>query len=372
MKRAIRKTEYFINDLPRRLYLFKISYSEKKAIRKKKPLYNGIHWSDSRQKEFDDLWIENYGKKIKPYWNKLYESMNGVYCRNYFPEMLYSTKLEPLLNPPEYCKVISDKSLTETLYGAVRGVTFPETLLVNSNGVFLDGGRNVLGFNEAIGKLCNAGACVIKPTVETGSGKGVLFLNISGGKDSESGADIESIFKKYDKDFIIQLTVKNNKQLSALYPASLNTFRIITYICGGKVRCAPVSLRIGAGKNRVDNIHKGGLVVGVNADGTLKKFAYKLGYGDKSVKFTAHPDTNTVFENYYIGEIEKMISAAEELHAATPQLGIISWDLTFDESDNIVLIEANCRGQSVWFPQIVNECPIFGEDTPYMINRIKP
>ena len=198
-----------------------------------------------------------------------------------------------------------------------------------------------------------------------------MFLNLANGKDVESGKDIEQILNKYKKNYIIQQIVKNSRVLNDLYLNSLNTFRIITYIVNGKINTAPVSLRIGAGDNKIDNIHKGGLVVGVNFDGTLKKYAYQLGYGDNSVKFAEHPDTGVIFENYYVGDIQKMISAAVKLHEITPQLGIISWDLTFDENNNVVLIEANCKEQSVWFPQIVNECSLFGEDTQYMINKIR-
>lgn len=371
MKKTLKKFEYFINGLPLKLYLFKIGYSEKNAIKKKISLYDCVQWSESRQKEFDDFWVENYGKKIKPYWNKLYESINGVYHYDYFPEILYSTELEPLLNPAEYCKVFSDKSITEIVYGKAQGVSFPKTLLVKCNGSYLDSERSILCYDDAIQSILNAGVCLIKPTVETGSGKGVKFLNIVNGKDIESGEKIKQVLNNYKKNFIIQQIVKNSNALNELYPDSLNTFRIITFIVNGRINTAPVSLRIGAGNNKVDNIHKGGLVVGVNFDGTLKKYAYQLGYGDNSAKFSEHPDTGVVFDNYYVGNIQQMISVAVKLHEITPQLGIISWDLTFDENDNVVLIEANCKEQSVWFPQIINECPLFGEDTQYMINKIR-
>lgn len=371
MIKTVKRIENFINDLPEKLYLFKIVYSEKKAIKKKRILYADVDWSESQQKEFDDFWVENYGKKIKPYWNKLYESINGVYHYDYFPEMLYSTELEPLLNPEEYCKVFSDKSLTEIVYGKVCGVFFPEMLLANCNGSFIDGNRSMLSFDDAVKSICEAGNCVIKPTVETGSGKGVRLLNIVNGKDSATGIETETIIKNYSENFIVQRLIKNSKALSNLNPGSLNTFRVITYIVNGKINAAPVSLRMGVGDSGVDNIHKGGLVAGVNEDGTLKKYAYQLGYGDNSAKFTKHPDTNIVFENYCVGDIKKLLSTAVKLHETTPQLGIISWDLTFDENDNVVLIEANCKEQSVWFPQIINECSLFGEDTRYMINKIR-
>ena len=47
----------------------------------------------------DKFYYENYGKKIKKDWHKLYQSYTGVYRHNYFPEILFSMKLEPLTNP---------------------------------------------------------------------------------------------------------------------------------------------------------------------------------------------------------------------------------------------------------------------------------
>ncbi len=371
MSKIVRIIENRINGLPQKFYLSKIRYGEKIAIRRKKQIFEEIKWSDEKRKQFDAFWLSSYGKKIKPYWHKLYESANGVYHFDYFPENLYSTELEPLLNPTEYCRVFSDKNLTEAIYGSVEEVHFPVTILANCNGCFSDGKGRTLSSGEATDLLQNIGKCVIKPSVDSGSGKGVMFAEFCKGIDINSDKTVESIFSKYKKDFVVQKILKNAKTLFDIYPNSLNTFRVITYIVDGKVCSAPVSLRIGAGDNKVDNIHKGGLVAGVNGDGTLKKYAYQLGYGDSKTRFTAHPDTGMVFEKYYVGDVRKMISTAEKLHAVTPQLGIISWDMTFDENDNVVLIEANCREQSVWFPQIVNECPLFGDNTEYMINLIR-
>ena len=341
------------------------------AIRKKKPLFSKVEWTREQKQEFEAFWRDNYGKPIKPWWHQLYESMNGVYHFDYFPEMLYSTRLEPLLNPPDYCRVFSDKSLTETIYGNVRDVAFPETILMNCNGAFLTGNRQLLNERDAIALLRDAGECIMKPTVETGSGKGVRFLLLQDGTDTASHCSIKQILDDGGKDFVIQRVLKNSAALSAINPYALNTFRVITYLVNGEIHVMPLSLRIGIDKNRVDNIHRGGLVVGVNADGTLKKTAYQLGYGDRSTTFETHPDTGVTFEGLRIGDVQRMTETAQKLHAATPQLGIISWDLTFDEAERVVLIEANCQGQSIWFPQIVNAEPAFGEDTEFVLKYIK-
>ncbi len=360
-----------INNLPDNLYLLKIVFSENISIKKKKKIFSNISWSNSQQNEFKDFWSNNYGKTIKPWWNKLYESMNGVYHKDYFPEMFYSTKLEPIINPTDYCRIFDNKSLIKTIYSNVEGVTFPNTYLMCCNGTYTDGNHNLLTKDKAIESLSNLGECVIKPTVETGSGSGVLVLNMQNGKDVKTNQSATELISKYGKNFIVQSKIINSKEFSALNPSSINTIRLITYIVEDEVHNVIPVMRIGVGKNEVENIHKGGLCIGVNDDGTLKEKAYQLGYGDKTITYTKHPDTGIEFKGYYIGDIQKMISVAKKMHATTPHVGMISWDFTMDENDNIVMIESNCRGQSVWFPQIVNECPIFGEDTPYMIQKMR-
>lgn len=58
------------------------------------------------------------------------------------------------------------------------------------------------------------------------------------------------------------------------------------------------------------------------------------------------------------------------LHLNAPQLGIISWDLTVDQNGVFVLIEANTRGQSIWFPQMANGMGAFGKNTAEILKFI--
>jgi hypothetical protein len=172
---------------------------------------------------------------------------------------------------------------------------------------------------------------------------------------------------QYKENYIVQLRVKGQKEYEKLHPHSLNTIRIITYIADNDVYHAPLCLRVGCGHSTVDNIHAGGIGIGVTDDGVLKKYGYQLGYGDSKVKYTCHPNTGVVFEGYKIPGTYDMIDVAKRLHCRTPHLGIVSWDLTMDHRGKIVLIEGNLQGQGVWFPQIVHGEPIFGEQTAYFI-----
>ena len=44
-------------------------------------------------------------------------------------------------------------------------------------------------------------------------------------------------------------------------------------------------------------------------------------------------------EGYKIENFERLISAAEKMHYAIPQIGVINWDFTLNEEGEPVLIE---------------------------------
>ena len=165
--------------------------------------------------------------------------------------------------------------------------------------------------------------------------------------------------------------MKQHESIAKIYDSSINTFRTITYVVDGVVHCADLAMRLGSGGGKIDNIHAGGLVIGVENDGMLLKYAYKLGYSDSKEKLDNHPDSGIVFENYKIYGTEKIIECAKELHGLTPHLGMISWDFMVSTDGNPVLIEANYWGQSVWFTQIVHGKPFFGDKTKLILSKIK-
>ncbi len=370
MPTIFKKIENSVNLLPQKYDLLKLNYLENRAILDKRDLFSSVKWTTEQQMEFDNFWTEHYGKKIRSYWNKLYESFNGIYRYDYFPEILFTTKVEPLLNPMRYCDAVNDKSLLDLLYDNIADVRIPKTYLVNCNGVFLSKNRNILSNSKAADEIYDVGECVIKPTIDTGSGKNVLFLDLANGYDKKTGKAISEILLQYDKNYIVQEAITSSKHLKKLYPSSINTIRYITYIVDDEIHSAPASLRIGVNGNKLDNIHLGAISVHIKKDGNLDNTGYQLNYGNQKVVFDSHPDTNVIFKDTFACDIEKVNYIACKLHANTPYLGVISWDFAIDNDDNVVLIEANCRDQGVWFPQILSGEPLFGKDTPYIMELI--
>ena len=125
---------------------------------------------------------------------------------------------------------------------------------------------------------------------------------------------------------MLQERIQCHKDIAAIYPGSVNTFRIMTYRWKDQFFTCPVIMRIGQGGSYLDNAHAGGMFIGINADGTLNKTAFT----EWKKEFTKHPDTGLEFHGYRIPLFPKVIDAAKKMHDTMPQIGVANWDFTLD------------------------------------------
>ena len=229
-----------IVEKARRAYIWQ---SETVSINKKAHLYEQVHWSKHRQDVFDDYWISNYGKKIPNKWHRLYESINGVFNVEYFPERLFTSLYEPTVNRIDYCRTLRDKSFLQTMFGHVDEIRIPKTLLLSSGRYFYDGSQNIITKEEALSLVNNIGEAVIKPTIVHGSGVNIVIVDIKNGIDSISGEAIGSILSRYGSNFCIQEKIIPHQSYKALYEGSINTIKIMTYIIEGSIYHDPIFLQ---------------------------------------------------------------------------------------------------------------------------------
>ena len=339
------------------------------AIYKKKNLYKDINWTNQQRQEFDDYWLMNYGKKISPKWHKLYQSINGTFNVEYIPEILFSVAMEPKMNDYFFSHYLSDKSIVDVFAKDIAKV--PQTLGGCNSGVYYNAEKQIVKKNEFLYSIKNCGEIVIKPTLGGSSGKGVGFLTVKNGVNLEDGNLLSEIIKIYSDNYIIQKRILQCKELESIYSHSVNTIRITTYICDGKVFHMPIALRIGTSNKKIDNIHAGGIGVHVSDDGKLSNLGYQLFYGNLNVKFKVHPDSKVKFSDYIIPNFSRVINAAHTLHNRIPHIRCISWDFSLDENYCPVLIEANLYGQGIWFPQIVSGFGAFGDNTSKILRELR-
>ncbi|WP_017548161.1 sugar-transfer associated ATP-grasp domain-containing protein [Salinicoccus carnicancri] len=349
------------------VYLVKILAGEYYNIFRKRHLYRNVRISESEEAEIQDMWAKHYGRRISTRWHRLYQSYSGRFNVKYFPEMLFTTKLERKLNNREIGRMISDKSFLAMYYRDIEGVRLPDTYLINNSGVFYTSDRKIISKEKAHAALENIGAAVFKPTLDSSSGDSVALYDLRHGADRRTGRTLAEVLDSYGGDFIVQEKIIPSGSLKALYDGSVNTLRVITYLVGDRVFHAPITLSMGRGGSHVDNIQAGGISVAVSDDGELGSEG--LTFFGEAHRF--HPDTGTLFANHTLPNIGKLIRVACEMHEKTPHMRMVSWDFTLDENDDIVLLEFNIFGQSVWFPQMVSGRAVFGEHTEQMIRMMR-
>lgn len=364
---SLQSAEKRVKTLLRTMYY---SYFETKEIKRKSTLYKDVHWSEQEQREFDAYWMNLLGKKISNKWNKFYQSFNGVYCKEYVPEILYTTYIEPRMNDALYSKVFGNKGLTELLLHS-ESIVVPETICFSDGTYFFDRNRKVISEEEFWHCIGNAGQVVVKPASCFGSGQGILFLNMVDGKEINTGKQYHEIKNLLvSKEILVQKYFRQHEELEKINPSSMNTIRITTYIVNGEVHYSPIAMRCGSGDSHLDNIHSGGLCVAVEDDGRLGEIAYKLGYSDVCERYRTHPYTGIVFGEVTLPYIDRVIDAACSLHGRTPHIGVIGWDFSISPDGMPVVIEENFHGNGIWFPQIVHGKCVFRDDTQAILESV--
>lgn len=360
-----------IGNIIRKIYSFYLYFKtykyEIKNINKKKKLVDSVKINNHEKKEILEFYLNNYGKKISTKWHQLYQSYTGIYNKDYFPEIIFSTELEPLLCNREISKQYTDKALVELLYKNIEGLYIPKTIVLNCSGIWYDEKRNIITKEKAFKILENTGKRVIKKTIDSSSGRDVMIIDIKNSYDIKNGISLEELLEKFSENFIVQEIIENSNDISQIYPTSLNTFRVMTYIVDGKLYHMPITMRIGKDNKEVDNIHAGGIFINVSDNGILNEKAFTE-YQDI---FTEHPNTKFVFKNHKINGIKEMIKIAYKCHGNTPHLKLISWDFTINSNNQVTLIEVNLNGQSIWFPQMASGKAAFGDNTAHMLNLLK-
>lgn len=324
-------------------------------------LIETVHLTKAEENKIDTLFVSTYGKKIKYDWHRLYQSFTGKFDENYFPEYLFSSVLEPKLNPMDYRYVLDDKLLLPLFCVGVEHVRTPRTYYSVCDGICFDEEKNIVDLKSDNFNGGGVTEAIIKPVQDTSSGVGVEKI-----KGAESIKNNLQEKAKKKGTYIVQECIAQNEQLAVLYAGAVNTFRVITYLWNGEVFHVPLALRIGQGGSYLDNAHAGGMFIGVNDSGELNDEAFT----EFGKRYKEHPDTHTVFKGYKLNFVPELIKTAKKLHLNAPQLGIISWDLTVDQNGVFVLIEANTRGQSIWFPQMANGMGAFGKNTAEILKFI--
>ena len=142
--------------------------------------------------------------------------------------------------------------------------------------------------------------------------------------------------------YLAQERVCQCEELNNLNDKAINTLRIVTVYNDGQPVVFSQILRVGVeASNNVDNWAAGGLAVGLNDDGTLKKYGfYKKSTKKVCGKTEIHPDSQILFDNYRISYFREACELACLAHKYFYGVHSIGWDIAVTKNGP-VFIEGN-------------------------------
>jgi len=368
-RKILRRTFRNIGD--RFLILFQVIYERLKYRGKKtKWIWKSVKLTKEQKREIDKFFKKHYGKKIPYTYHRLFTAYTGNFDVKYIPEMLYAPYFERFLTDPSYGNVFTNKN-TLSIFARGLNVKMPQNILICNKSGYYDGNYNRLSASQAEVLLHDAGKVFLKTTIESCGGQGCSIGNFVGGVDTVTGLTVAEKLSKLGDNFCVQELVVCHESIRKIYPNSVNTFRIITYLMDGEVHYCPIIMRLGRGGSFTDNASAGGIFIAIDDDGTLHKTAFT----EYRKEYTIHPDTGFVFENQKIEHLNKVIAEAKRLQYAIPQVAVVNWDFTIDEHGEPVLIEANMKNDvqagSIWLPQMAHGKGAFGDNTAKVLDYIR-
>ncbi len=151
--------------------------------------------------------------------------------------------------------------------------------------------------------------------------------------------------------YICQRKVVQSKEMNAIYPGSINTYRIVTVNKNGKFYVFSSILRVGTSiSGNVDNWAAGGLAVGIDyQSGYLKQYGfYKPKYGGKVTK---HPDTDIEFAKTKAPRYEEAVELALKASCCFYGIRTIGWDIAITEEGPIII-----EGNDNWEISLMQAC----------------
>lgn len=195
--------------------------------------------------------------------------------------------------------------------------------------------------DAALGAFVTAHPRVLAKPGDGHGGAGITVHDVAPGADIAAfRAELVAAGQTILDEAIIQ-----HPDMAALYPESVNTVRMITFLNPeGQVNLLAAVLRIGNGAP-IDNFASGGMFTMLDDNGV----ALYPGVDKHSNVFRSHPVTGTPIVGFQVPLWDQILSITEDLAKRTPEAPYVGWDLAITK-DGPVVIEGN-HNSSVFQPK---------------------
>jgi len=139
-----------------------------------------------------------------------------------------------------------------------------------------------------------------------------------------------------NKQYLLEEFVCQSDEMNKLFPTSVNTLRIVSAYKEGKTTILFRAIRIGNGKNVVDNFNHGGMYSVINEKGIITKPAI-----DKEGNiYEVHPVTKTNIVGFEIPYFKEAIKMVKDASKVVKEVGLVGFDIAIT-NNGPVMIEGN-------------------------------
>ena len=258
-----------------------------------------------------------YGAGYKDYELCEWWNLNAEQRATYVTRGINNT-IVTLLNNKEYYHVLENKIEFNNKFGEYLGRKWIDmsTATNDTFAAFLEGLDIIIS----------------KPTAEA-CGRGVEKINVA---DYPSGDALFDYLKGINSGLCEEFVVQH-EAVSALYPLSVNTYRIVTVLTEGVPHIVYAFIRIGNGGRFVDNINAGGMAAPVNIETGIIEYP---AFDKDSIYYETHPYTNCPIKGYQLPQWDKAVETVLKAATVVPEVGYVGWDVAATK-DGVVLIEGN-------------------------------
>lgn len=290
---------------------------------------------------------------------------------NIIPEFIMREIIEPVFHPKGFLAFYNDKNMYDKL---LPQKYLAKTYFRSINGIFTGGGYNIVNQDDFEGVFGGCEKIIIKPTIETGNGSGILLYQREGASFFPIGHEVpfclDAIKQQYPHgNFVIQECVEQSDFTAQFNTTSVNTFRVFTYksVTDNVVHVLGIVFRIGAGGALVDNCHAGGRFIGVNYDGSFANECVFDQNGNKYIEFNGIDFSKTKF---VVPDFAKVLDFSKMIGECIFHHRTLDLDVMIDKLGNPKLIEFNVDMCSPWFYHFAVG-PVFQDFTDEVIAYIK-
>ncbi len=305
-------------------------------------------------------------RRVEPWSYRFFSHYMGC-VPTIVPEDIGHTIIEPELNPMRYRDFYADKN-AYPLY--IPKEALPDTLICRVNGSqLLDSDYRLL--TEPVAKaLRRYGQVIVKPTIDTHSGLGVMLFvkrhDVWHFVKDETIVLSDEFLLSYGSDFVVQEVLAQHPALAQFCPSCINTLRVAVYrsIKDERPHVVASVIRIGKRGEFVDNAHAGGCIVGIDQQtGRLGDKAFDQ-YGNVYMEWNGVDFGSSAFVIPYWERVKEFACTLADhiLH-----MRLVAFDLTVDTNGNPRLVEFNVKSFGYWAFMYVNQNPL-GEFTDEIID----